>query len=50
MSDEWYKKNDYKIKLKDNYCKNNNIKLYRIKYNEDVNNRMEEKINELFCQ
>ena len=33
--------------IKDNYCKDNNIKLYRIRFDEDVDKRMEEIINGL---
>ena len=33
--------------IKDKYCKNNNILLYRIRFDEDINERMEEILNEL---
>ena len=36
--------------LKNNYCLNNNIKLYRIKYNENLKEKMEEILNELFSK
>ena len=36
-------------KMKKEYCKNNNIKLYIINYNEDINKRMEEIINGIQC-
>ena len=35
--------------IKDNYCQTHNYKLYRIRYDEDVNKRMEEIISELRC-
>lgn len=35
-------------KRKQNYCKNNNIPLFIIKYDEDIKERLEEIINELY--
>lgn len=36
--------------LKMEYCKNNNINLFIIKYNEDIKEKMEEIFSELYCE
>lgn len=47
---ESFKKRKRADLIKKEYCKNNKIKLFYITYEEDINERMEEILSELYCK